>query len=196
MTQPWANAGVPNRSVARIIPKPRKIEVGKPKPAIRREANFEHQASTRSFTALSFKSRAPIFGLPDIATTSKVSSFQPHLGEANAVREQHKHHPDDEDRGRYQGQRQAPSLVPKMHEVGDDQRRLDDREGHEQRQHHLDLEVLISQRHFSSRKGQEPPPHKKKNSLAGRGMRVPGCLIHETSRVKSFWLTSSKRAGI
>src|SRR5437899_7042003 len=131
MTQPWANAGVANRSVAKIIPKPRKIEIGKPKPAIRGEANFEHQALTCSFTALSFKFRAPIFGLPNIAVSSKVSSFQPHLGEANAVREQHKHHPDDEDQGRYQGQRQAPSLVAKMHEVGDDQRRLDDREGHE-----------------------------------------------------------------
>ena len=59
-----------------------------------------------------------------------------------------------------------------MHEVGDDQRRLDNRNAHQDDQHVNDRQMFVAKKNFKAGQPQQPNPNGNKQSITSGEMLV------------------------
>src|SRR5438132_13941515 len=77
---------------------------------------------------------------------------------------------DTDDQSRHDGQNQVESLKTEMHEVRDDQGRLDDRRAHQNHQHISYRQMYIAEKDFEAGKKQQPHPDRNEQLIRAREM--------------------------
>src|SRR4029077_8561316 len=91
-------------------------------------------------------------------------SLYPQRDNAERIRKEDHHHGETKHQRAHGEVLHARHLVLHVHEIPDDQRGLDDRQTHQDRQHALGLHVLIAKVNFDCRQNQEHSPHPEKGS--------------------------------
>src|ERR1700675_3906128 len=132
------------------------------------------------------------------------ASLYPQRDNAERIREEDHHHGQTKHQRAHGEVLHARNLVLHVHEIPDDQRSLDDRQTHQDREHALGLHVLIAKVNFDCRQNQKHSPHPEKRSdtvvalLFGHALL--NCLlksvhsfIFQTPR-RSWW-TLCRRGG-
>src|SRR5208283_1804977 len=111
--------------------------------------------------------------------------MRPHMQQPKAVGEEDIHQHNHHDQRRHQGGRHAWPLVAEVHKVSDDQRRLDDREAHQQDEHQLQFQLLVAEKNLHPGERQEPKPDDQEDPRGALSMGVLSRCAHESSNVLS-----------
>src|SRR5207253_5177235 len=92
------------------------------------------------------------------------ASLYPQRDNAERIRKEDHHHRQTKHQRAHGEVLHARHLILHVHEIPDDQRSLDDRQTHQDRQHALGLHVLIAEVNFDCRQNQKHSPHPEEGS--------------------------------